>query len=238
MHTAATFSPWRRCQSAIRLPAGFQRERAARRPAGVHPCRAVPGHDRTRGLSFAQRRRPLPLRHAGSLPANRFASSSATEATKLIHALARVLKGAAHLRFHRRTGVQRIRAGLPPCRAGKQPLWEASLKNIGSGVRTGSLPAICWPGLPETRPRVQRCSGQSCNPSGLFPRPTNACPAGLAARPALDHRRGLSSNTPGRKPMCRSCADALQRRSTAFADQIPCLAGGAHRLSGGLGRTG
>ena len=32
--------------------------------------------------------------------------------------------------------------------------------------------------------------------------------------------------------------DALQRRSTAFADQIPCLAGGAHRLSGGLGRTG
>ena len=53
------------------------------------------------------------------LPAGRFAFGNGSN--ELIHALARVLKRRRTLRFHRRTGVQRIRAGLPPCRAGKQP---------------------------------------------------------------------------------------------------------------------
>lgn len=146
-------------------------------------------------------RRPLPLRHGRyGLPAGRFAFGNGSN--ELIHALARVLK---------RRGAPCVSIVEPAfseyalaCRlAGLEssPLWGG----IGSGA-DGSLPAICWPGLPK-RPRVRRCFWPiPATLRGCSARPTNACPCWRRGPTCSGSLTRPSSNTPGRKPMCRSCA--------------------------------
>ena len=158
------------------------------------------------------------------LPAGRFAFGNGSN--ELIHALARVLK---------RRGAPCVSIVEPAfseyalaCRlAGLEssPLWGG----IGSGA-DGRPSGDLLAGLAETPSGSAVFLANPCNPSGLFRTP-GECLSLLAARPDLlwiIDEAFIEYAGP----------EALQRRSTAFADQIPCLAGGAHRLSGGLGRTG
>ena len=113
------------------------------------------------------------------LPAGRFAFGNGSN--ELIHALARVLKrrGAPCVSIVEPTFSEYALA----CRlAGLEssPLWGG----IGSGAGAGSLPAICWPGLPK-RPRVRRCFWPiPATLRGCSARP-DECLSLLAARPDL-----------------------------------------------------
>lgn len=161
------------------------------------------------------------------LPAGRFAFGNGSN--ELIHALARVLK---------RRGAPCVSIVEPAfseyalaCRlAGLEssPLWGG----IGSGA-DGQPSGDLLAGLAETPSGSAVFLANPCNPSGLFRTPDECLSLlGGAARPALDHRRGLHRIRRAGSRCVDPAPDALQRRSTAFADQIPCLAGGAHRLSG------
>lgn len=166
------------------------------------------------------------------LPAGRFAFGNGSN--ELIHALAAYSKGAAHPAFpssNRRSANTHWPAALPGWKAARSgaasvPVRTAAFRrSAGRACRN----ALGFGGV----------SGQSLQPFGAVPHARRMpVPAGGAARPALDHRRGLHRIRRAGSRCVDPAPDALQRRSTAFADQIPCLAGGAHRLSGGLGRTG
>ena len=100
------------------------------------------------------------------------ASPSATEATSSSTPSPAYSKGAAHPAFpssNRRSANTRWPAALPG--------WKAARSGAASvPVRTGSLPAICWPGLPK-RPRVRRCFWPiPATLRGCSARPENACP--------------------------------------------------------------
>ena len=189
---------------------------------------------RPRGLPFAQRRGG-PCRCGTPIrPARRPLRLRQRKQRAHPRPRPRTQKARRTLRFHRRTGVQRIRAGLPPCRAGKQPALGRHRFRCGRAAFRRSAGRACRNAL-----GFGGVSGQSLQPFGAVPHARRMpVPAGGAARPALDHRRGLHRIRRAGSRCVDPAPDALQRRSTAFADQIPCLAGGAHRLSGGLGRTG
>ena len=235
MHTAATF--FAMASVSKRDPASLLDFSVNVRPEGAPEflraalvrantgLAAYPSPNAEEALAAAARRY--------GLPAGRFAFGNGSN--ELIHALARVLKrrGAPCVSIVE-PGVQRIRAGLPPCRAGKQPALGRHRFRCGRAAFRRSAGRACRNAL-----GFGGVSGQSLQPFGAVPHARRMpVPAGGAARPALDHRRGLHRIRRAGSRCVDPAPDALQRRSTAFADQIPCLAGGAHRLSGGLGRTG
>ena len=154
----AAHGGYRRTRSGV--PAGFQRECAARRPAGVHPRRAVPGHDRTRGLPFPPCRgghaRGGPASRDGRLPLRLRQRQQRTHprprprAPQTRHAF----------RARRRARVQRVRHRLPPRRARS----HTRLGGAGCGrkgrarKRIGSFPS----GVLRTgRARIWRAGGVS-----------------------------------------------------------------------------
>lgn len=111
-------------------------------------------------------------------------------------------KGAAHPAFpssNRRSANTRWPAALPGWKAAR------SGAGIGSGA-DGSLPAICWPACRNAL-GFGGVSGQSLQPFGAVPHARRMpVPAGRRGPTCSGSSTRPSSNTPGRKPMCRSCA--------------------------------